>query len=131
MIGLTEREKELLLARQGPAAGFGLALAELSMYWDNHPDGAPEMHEPRLNIRIDSDGTPEDRLAAVQAIADWLGVKVTERHGVYIAQRRFGTGENSIIIECHFTPDQDRTHALIREAGKRTDTPREVERAVA
>jgi hypothetical protein len=58
-------------------------------------------------------------MAAVQAIADWLGVELTERYGVHHAQRRFGTGADSIIVEAHFTPDQDRTHALVREAGRK------------
>jgi hypothetical protein len=123
MIGLTDRERELAIAQGSPASAFGLALAELSMYWDQHPKGTPDMHQPRLNIRITDEGSPEDRIAAVRAAADWLGVQVTERYGVYIAQRRFGTGDDSIIVECHFTPDQDRTHALIREAGRRKDAP--------
>ena len=119
MIGFTPREAVLAVEHGGHAAGFGLALAELSMYWDQHPDGAPEMHEPRLNIRITAGGTIQDRIDTVKRIADWLGVGVTERYGVYLAQRRFGTGEDSVLLEAHFTPDQDRTHALIREAAGR------------
>ena len=121
MIGLTDRERELAAAAQGPATGICLALAELELYWENHRKGAPDVHELRLNIRIDPDAG--DRMAAVQAIADWLGVELTERYGVHHAQRRFGTGADSIIVEAHFTPDQDRTHALIRDAVKRKDSP--------
>ena len=117
MIVLTDRERELAAAAQGPAAGICLALAELELFWENHRANAPEVHELRLNIRIDPDAG--DRMAAVQAIADWLGVELTERYGVHHAQRRFGTGADSIIVEAHFTPDQDRTHALVREAGRK------------
>ena len=81
MIGFTPREAVLAVEHGGHAAGFGLALAELSMYWDQHPDGAPEMHEPRLNIRITAGGTIQDRIDTVKRIADWLGVGVAERYG--------------------------------------------------
>jgi hypothetical protein len=43
-------------------------------------------------------------------------VPLAERDGVYVAQRRFGTGEDSVVLEAHFAPDGDRTHALIKEA---------------
>ena len=111
--------------RGGHAAAFGLALAELSMYWDNHPKGAPDMHEPVLNIRIEPGTAVQDGIDTVGAIADWLGVTVEERYGVHHAQRRFGTGADSIIVEAHFTPDQDRTHALIREAVRKPAAARE------
>ncbi len=128
MIGLTDRERELAAAAQGPGTGMCLALAELELYWENHRKGSPDVHELRLNIRIDPDAG--DRMAAVQAIADWLGVELAERYGVYHAQRRFGAGEDIIIVECHFTPDQDATHALIREAGRRKDAPADREDAL-
>ena len=121
MDGKTPIEAARAVKDGGHAAAFGLALAELSMYWDKHPKGRPDMHEPRLNIRIDAGGAPEDRIEAVRQIADWLGVEVNERYGVYHAQRRFGTGEDSIIVEAHFTPDQDATHKMIRDAVKRRE----------
>ena len=114
MIGLTEHERQLAVASGGPGMGIVLALADLELYWEHHLKGAPDVHELRLNIRIDPD--TGDRMAAVQAVADWLGVPLRERYGVYLAQRRFGTGEDSVLLEAHFTPDQDRTHTLIREA---------------
>jgi hypothetical protein len=125
MIGMTPREADLAVERGGPAAAFGLALAELSMFWDTHSQGAPDMHEPRLNIRIEPGTSAQDGIATVQAVADWLGVGKHERFGVHHAQRRFGTGENSVIIECHFTPDQDLTHKLIRDAVQRREVPAE------
>ena len=118
MKGMTDGEKALAIERGGHAAAFGLALAELSMFWDSHHGGAPDMHQPRMSIRVDATGDPEDKIAAVQHIADWLGVPVVQRYGVYIAQRRFGTGQDSILVECHYTPDFDRTHDLVREAAK-------------
>ena len=129
MIGLTDRERELMAAHSPPASAFGLALAELSLYWDNHPHGAPEMHQPRLNIRIEPGTAVQDGIAMVQAVADWLGVEKGERYGVHIAQRRFGTGDESVIVECHFTPDQDKTHALIQAAFPRPAAPAAVEDA--
>jgi hypothetical protein len=123
MIGFTDHEKALAVERGGHAAAFGLALAELSMYWDNHSSGAPDMHQPVLNIRIEPGTAVQDGIDTVKAVADWLGVEVETRYEVHIAQRRFGTGNDSIIVECHYTPDQDRTHALIRAAGKRREVP--------
>jgi len=111
MINLTDRERELAIARQGPGTGMCLALADLELFWENHRKNAPDVHELRLNIRIDGDGSVQDRIGAVQAVADWLGVKVDERYGTHFAQRRFGTGADSIIVEAHFTPDQDAAQA--------------------
>jgi hypothetical protein len=105
MIDLTPREKERAAAVQGPGTGICLALAELELYWENHRKNAPGVHELRMNIRIAAEGSTEDRIAAVQAIADWLGVEKHERHGCHIAQRRFGTGEDSVIVEAHYTPE--------------------------
>jgi hypothetical protein len=115
MAGLTDREKALAIAAQGPGTGICLALADLELFWENHRENAPDVHELRMNLRITDEGTPEERLAAVQAVADWLGVPVTERYGCHIAQRRFGTGDDAVIIEAHVTPDQDHTHALLSE----------------
>jgi hypothetical protein len=115
MIGLTDRERELAVASGGPGTGIVLALADLELFWEHHRANAPDVHELRLNIRIDPDSCG-DRMAAVQAVADWLGVPVTERYGVHSAQRRFGTGTDSVLVECHCTPDKNATHALIKEA---------------
>ena len=114
MIGLTDRERELAVASGGPGTGIVLALADLELYWEHHRANAPEVHELRLNIRIDPD--TGDRMAAVQAVADWLGVPLRERYGVYLAQRRFGTGEDSVLLECHYTVDKNATHKMVREA---------------
>ena len=114
MIGLTDRERELAVASGGPGTGIVLALADLELYWEHHRANAPEVHELRLNIRIDPD--TGDRMAAVRAVADWLGVPLRERYGVYLAQRRFGTGEDSVLLECHYTVDKNATHKMVREA---------------
>ena len=120
MNGLTDREKALAIAAQGPGTGICLALADLELFWENHRKNAPDVHELRMNLSITNEGTPEERLAAVQAVADWLGVPVTEKYGCHIAQRRFGAGEDAVIIEAHYTPDKDATHALLSE---RRDVP--------
>ena len=120
MNGLTDREKELAIAAQGPGTGICLALADLELFWENHRKNAPDVHELRMNLSITNEGTPEERLAAVQAVADWLGVPVVERYGCHIAQRQFGAGEDTVIIEAHYTPDKDATHALLSE---RTEVP--------
>ncbi len=112
---LTDREKELAIAAQGPGTGICLALADLELFWENHRANAPEVHELRMNLRIADEGTPQERLAAVEAVADWLGVPVVERYGCHIAQRRFGAGDDAVIIEAHYTPDKDATHALLAE----------------
>lgn len=118
MQGPTDRERELAIATQGPGTGICLALAELELYWENHRANAPDVHELRMNLVVDT-GTPEDRLATVEAVADWLGVEVTERYGCHIAQRRFGTGDDAVIIEAHYTPDPTGA-ALERLAAKQS-----------
>ena len=115
MIGMTDREQELAIATQGPGTGICLALAELELFWEHHRSNAPQVHELRMNIRITDDGGAEDRIAGLQAVADWLGVEVKERYGCLIAQRRFGTGEDSVIIEAHVTPDQDAAFAALQQ----------------
>ena len=77
MINLTDRERELAVEAQGPGIGICLALADLELFWEQHRENAPGVHELRLNIRIAAEGTVQDRLGAVQAIADWLGVTRT------------------------------------------------------
>lgn len=124
MIGLTDRERELAVAAQGPGTGMCLALAELELYWENHRRNAPGVHELRLNIRIKDEGGEDERIAAVQAVADWLGVEKHCMHGCHIAQRRFGSGEDSIIVEAHYTASPAQAH-LDRLAAKeaREDAP--------
>lgn len=112
---LTDREKELAIAAQGPGTGICLALADLELFWENHRANAPDVHELRMNLRITDEGTVQDRIDAVGRIADWLGVPVVERYGCHIAQRRFGAGDDAVIIEAHYTPDKDATHALLTE----------------
>ena len=34
------------------------------------------------------------------------------RHGTWYAQRRFGTGPDSILVEAHYTPDHDEAQRL-------------------
>ncbi len=131
MIGLTDRERELAVVAQGPGTGIALALAELELYWENHRRNAPDVHELRMNIRIDGAGSVQDRIDAVTRIADWLGVPVEQRYGVHIAQRRFGTGGDSVIIEAHVTPDQDATHALLSERRDAVEAGRELAEAAA
>ena len=130
MQGPTDREREAAIATQGPAAGINFALAELSLYWDNHRTNAPDVHELRINIRIADDASNEDKLATVQAVADWLGVPVAERYGCVIAQRRFGTGDDAVIIEAHCTPDKDATHALLTERRDAKEAGRELAVAI-
>jgi hypothetical protein len=114
MQGPTDREKAAAIAAGPPGTGICLALAEAELFWENHRKNAPDVHELRMNLRIGAGGLP-----AVQAIADWLGVTVTERYGCHIAQRRFGFGDDWVIIEAHHTPDQDQTHALVSDAAER------------
>lgn len=124
MIGLTDREKSLAVAAQGPGTGICLALAELELWWERHRAGAPDVHELRLSIRVDGSSDPGDGIATVQAVADWLGVEKHFRHGVHAAQRRFGTGDDSIVVEAVYAPgieaviDGLRQEAIGRRAGR-------------
>jgi hypothetical protein len=117
MIGPTGSEWERAVATQGPGTGMCLAIAEAELYWENHRKNAPDIHELRMNLRIDNDGTTGDRIAAVEAIADWLGVTMEKRNGCFTAQRRFGTSSDSVIIEAHYTPNPAQAH-LERLAAK-------------
>jgi hypothetical protein len=118
MIGLTDRERELAAAAQGPATGMCLALADLELFWENHRKDAPGVHELRMNIRIADEGSPEDRIGAVQAIADWLGVEKGYRHGCHIAQRRFGSGTDSVVVEAHYTPEPAKAVIAAQDAAR-------------
>jgi hypothetical protein len=89
----------------GPGAGFGITLAEIALYWDTHKLGRPVPAQPVINFRARS---RQD----VEAIARWLGVNAEQRHGTWFAQRRFGEGADSVIVEAHHTPDKDQAHRL-------------------
>lgn len=121
MIGLTDREKSLAIAAGGPQAAFSIALAELSMYWDQHPAGRPDVGcGPVINIRVQG-GNAAEGVAGVAAVARWLGVEPAFRNGVHIAQRRFGPDGNSIVIEAHYTPDHDAAFAALTRAAEERD----------
>jgi hypothetical protein len=107
---LTPREKDIAIARGGPATATSLALGELSLYFDTHPRGAPDVRELRLNVRIADLGDYSDPVAAVASFADWLGVEMHCRNGCYIAMRRFTSGDRSVVIEAHYTPDPAAAH---------------------
>lgn len=121
MIGLTDREREMALASAGPPSPFSFALAELNMYWDQHSKGRPDLgHEPVISFHLKNEGTPEERIAAVKAVAKWLGVRERFENGVWFAQRRFGTRPHSILVEAHYTPDHDAAFAALqRQADER------------
>lgn len=130
MIGLTDRERGLAVTSGGPGTGICLALAELELYWVNHRKNAPDVHELRMSISIDAGGTIADRIGAVARVADWLGVPVAERYGVHIAQRRFTSGDDSVIIEAVYAPppaevDHGPTDALLDRLRAEVRTARE------
>ena len=124
MTGPTENEKNAAIAAGPPGTAFAFALAELSLYWDNHPGGRPEPGNPVINLRARSD-------QEVAAVARWLGVEMHFRNGTWFAQRRFGSGDDgTILVEAHFTPDHDAAHAA-RLAAKEAAGQRIAEPALA
>ena len=113
MQGFTDHEKALATAEK-PGIGFTIALAEVSMYFDNHEKGRPHVADAVLNIKVGG-GTEAEKVAGVAAIARWLGVEKDFRHGTHFAQRRWGTGGESITVEAHFTPDHDAAFAALQQ----------------
>jgi hypothetical protein len=112
MQGFTDHEKALATAGK-PGAGFTIALAEVSMYFDNHAAGRPCVADAVLNIKVG--GSEDEKAAGVEAIARWLGVKVDFRNETYFAQRRWGVSGESLTVEAHFTPDHDAALAALRQ----------------
>ena len=117
MQGFTDHEKTLALADAEPGKAFAIALAEVSMYFDNHEKGRPHVADAVLNIKVGGD-TEAEKLDGVKAIARWLGVAVDFRNGTHFAQRRWGIGGESITVEAHYTPDFDAAFALQQQARK-------------
>lgn len=118
MQGFTDRERSLAVAAGGPGTGFTIALAEVSMYFDNHAQGRPHVADAVLNIKVGGN-TEAEKIAGVAAIAKWLGVEMAFRHQTYFAQRRWGVSGESITVEAHFTPDHDAAFAALQQAQKR------------
>jgi hypothetical protein len=114
MQGFTDHERSLAVAAGGPGTGFTIALAEVSMYFDNHESGRPHVADAVLNIKVGGD-TEDEKVAGVAAIAQWLGVKKDFRHGTHFAQRRWGVSGESLTVEAHYTPDPDVAFAALRE----------------
>jgi len=118
MIGLTDHERTLAIARGAPGTAFAIALAEVSMYFDNHENGRPQAGDAVLNIKVKGTGDVE-KIAGVSGVARWLGVNMEFRNGTYFAQRRWGTGGESVLVEAHFTPDHDAAFAMLQQAQDR------------
>lgn len=90
---------ELALAADGArCARLITGLIDLEVFYETHP-GAPVPDRPVLSIRV-PDGPGIDRVAAVDAIAEALGVHTQLRHGCYMAMREFGP----LLLEAHYTP---------------------------
>ena len=111
MIGLTDHEKALAAANG--ITGGSIVLAEVSTFWDNHDRGRPKL-DAVIQIKI-ADGTPEERQARVQEIADWLGVPLDFRNETYFAQRRWTQDGESLTIDAHSTPDHDAAFAALQQ----------------
>jgi hypothetical protein len=119
MQGFTDHERSLAVEAGGPGTGFTIALAEVSMYFDNHETGRPHVADAVLNIKVGG-GTEAEKVAGVDAIARWLGVRRDFRNGTHFAQRRWGVCGESITVEAHYTPDPDAAFAeLQRQAAER------------
>jgi len=114
MQGFTDRERSLAVAAGGPGTGFTIALAEVSMYFDNHETGRPHVADAVLNIKVGG-GTEAEQVAGVAAIAKWLGVEMDFRYQTYFAQRRWGVSGESLTVEAHFTPDHDAAFAALQQ----------------
>jgi hypothetical protein len=119
MQGFPDHERSLAITAGGPGAGFSIALAEFGAYWDNHPEGRPDIgHEPVINFRVKGDGERE-RVRAVSGIAAWLGASVDSENGTFMVQRRFGPSGESLLVEAHFTPDHDFAYSLRMQSARK------------
>lgn len=96
----------------GSGSGFSLALAQAHLYFDEHPEGRPAPARAVVRFELGT-GTGAERLAELERIAAWLGVKPDFRNGTWFAQREWAErGEASVLVEAHWTPDKDAAWAL-------------------
>lgn len=109
MEGLTASELERRRALEGQRrASFITALTDIAVYYETH-DSAPIPDCKTLGFRIRGEDDSE-REAAVNAVAEALGVHGQWRNGVYIAARQFGP----LTIEAHYTPAAAKQQAARR-----------------
>ena len=104
----TPAEEAIVQGGGAELARLLVGLVDLTVFYRTHPS-APLPDGRVLSIRVpDSAHTREERVGAVTAIAEALGVVPQWRHGVLYAAREFG----SLLLECHYTPDFDAAQAL-------------------
>jgi hypothetical protein len=83
-------------------ADFLIGVTDLEIFYRTHT-GAPVPQHPTLSIRIPAAATSRDeKIAAVEAVAEALGVHATWQEGVLYARREFGP----VLLECHYSPAQ-------------------------
>ena len=119
MIGYTPVELAIRDRAASPAQVTRVSvLAEVSMYFEDRPDGRPPVNAV-LSLKAPPALTRAERVAWVQEMADWLGVDKTERYGTHFAQRLF-TDERGgrIVVEAHTTPDKNAAFAMQQAAGQ-------------
>lgn len=103
MEGKTPAEQAIAAGGGAELARLLIGLVDLTVFYRTHPD-APLPEGRVLSIRVpDTAQTIDERVEAVTAIAEALGIKPVWRHGVLYAAREFG----SLLLECHYTPDPD------------------------
>lgn len=99
MIGLTANELEKRRVLEGQRrASLLTGLVDLEVFLETHPT-APAPDCTTLSIRV-PDGDDSAREAAVDVVAEALGVHAQWRNGCYMAARQFGP----LTLEAHFTP---------------------------
>lgn len=97
--GWTDHEKALAGVDSGELAAWLVDLIDVRVFYQTHP-AAPRPRRTVMNIRIPA-GSDEDRHAAVDAVAEDLGVHTeTTPDGCYMAARHFG----GVTVEAHYTP---------------------------
>jgi len=83
-------------------ANLLIGLVDLEVFYRTHP-GAPVPQTPVLSIRIpDCAKSREQKITAVEAVAEALGVHAVWENGTCYARRQFGP----LLLECHYCPAQ-------------------------
>ena len=104
----------LTAVRAAPAPPAYRVLADVALWFEQHQDDAPPLGDRTVSLQVTGHSHAE-KMAALSAIAKFLGADMVPRNEVWFVQRRFGEPGNSVTLEAHYTPDHDAAFARLKE----------------